>query len=273
MKATRTIIEPQKNISFQFSELWQYRELFYFFSWRDIKVKYKQTYLGVLWAIIQPLALMLLFTLVFARHFSPASSGIDYRIFVLSALVLWTLFYNGTSHAAESIVQQAGVIKKIYFPRLIIIGSALLTAFFDFLIAFTIFLICCIIFQQPITWNGLFLFPAAVFIILIASFGIGSLLSSLNVKFRDFRYALPFLLQFLFFASQVVYSIADVKETWAKYLLSINPVNAAIELIRMALGAQGDTDVILIGLLSAIILSISGIIYFRKTEAYFADLA
>src|SRR5829696_9152039 len=133
MKATRTVIEPPKNFTLQFSELWQYRELFYFFTWRDIKVKYKQTYLGILWAIIQPVALMLLFTLVFSKQFSPISAVINYKIFVLSGLILWTLFYNGTSHAAESIVQQSGIIKKIYFPRLIIIGSSLLTALFDFM--------------------------------------------------------------------------------------------------------------------------------------------
>src|SRR5215217_8080727 len=131
MKATRTVIEPQKNFSLRFSELWQYRELFYFFTWRDIKVKYKQTYLGIIWAVIQPIALMLLFTLVFSTRFSTPGS-IDYKVFVLSGLVLWTLFYSATSHAAESIVVQSNIIKKIYFPRLIIVGSAILTAFFDF---------------------------------------------------------------------------------------------------------------------------------------------
>ena len=136
MKVARTVIEPQKRFGLHVSEIWQYRELFYFFTWRDIKVKYKQTYLGILWAFIQPLALLLLFSLVFAKHFAPANSTINYKAFVLSGLVLWTLFYNATSHAAEGIVMQSNIIKKIYFPRLIIIGSALLTAFVDFLVAF-----------------------------------------------------------------------------------------------------------------------------------------
>lgn len=273
MKATRTVIEPQKNFSLRFSEIWRYRELFYFFTWRDIKVKYKQTYLGILWAILQPVALMLLFTLVFAKHFSPTDNLLDYRVFVLSGLVLWTLFYGATSHAAESIVQQSGIIKKIYFPRLIIIGSAILTALFDFFIAFLLFLLVCLLFQQPMSWKAIFCFPAAILIILLASFGIGTLLSSLNVKFRDFRYALPFLLQFLFFASQVVYQLGDIRQAWARSLMSINPVNAAIELFRMGLTGTGDTFVIALGFLSALFLSISGIVYFRKTEAYFADLA
>ncbi|RYY00497.1 MAG: ABC transporter permease [Gammaproteobacteria bacterium] len=273
MKTTRTVIEPPKGFSFHFSELWQYRELFYFFSWRDIKVKYKQTYLGILWALIQPLALMLLFTLVFARHFSSTTGSINYNVFVLSGLILWTLFYNATSHAAESIVQQAGMIKKIYFPRLIIIGSAMLTAFFDFLIAFVLFLVFCLAVNQTISWKAIFYFPAGVVVVMLSSFGIGTLLSSLNVKFRDFRYALPFLLQFLFFASQVVYNISSLKQGWAKPLLSLNPVNSAIELFRMGLTNKGDSTVIIVGVLSAVLLSILGIFYFRKTEAYFADLA
>ena len=273
MKAARTVIEPQKNLSLRFSELWQYKELFYFFTWRDIKVKYKQTYLGILWAIIQPLALMLLFTLVFSKHFAPSSGKINYNVFVLSGLVLWTLFYNATSQAAESIVQQANIIKKIYFPRLIIIGSALLTELFDFFTAFVLFLLFCVFTGQSISWKAIFFFPAGILIILVTAFGFGTLLSSLNVKYRDFRYALPFLLQFLFFAAQVVYSIGDVKQDWARYLLSANPVNSAIEFFRMGLNEEGNVPVIIIGLISAAVLAVSGIFYFRKTEAYFADLS
>lgn len=272
MKPTRTVIEPPKKISLRLAEIWQYRELFYFFTWRDVKVKYKQTYLGVLWALIQPLALMLLFTLVFAKHFSASTGQSNYKVFVLSGLILWTLFYNSTSHAADSIVQQAGVIKKIYFPRLIIVGSAMLTALFDFFIAFALFLVFCLLMRQSFSWMALFCFPAGVLIVLFSSFGIGTLLSSLNVKFRDFRYALPFLLQFLFFASQVVYSVTDVKQQW-RIALSLNPVNGAIELFRMGLTGNGDPTIILIGLFSALFFTLIGIFYFRKTEAFFADLA
>lgn len=273
MKATRTVIEPPQRFSLRLKELWQYRELFYFFTWRDIKVKYKQTYLGILWAVIQPVALMLLFTLVFARHFSAGSGTLDYRLFVLSGLVLWTLFYNATAQAAESVVQQANIIKKIYFPRLVLIGSAMLTSLFDFCIAFLLFLLFCAFFRQPIAWEAVLFFPVSVLIILLTAFGLGGLLSALNVKYRDFRYALPFLLQFLFFASQVVYTVADIKQTWAKYLLSLNPVNAAIEIFRLGLQDQYDSPVIIIGICSALVLAVSGLIYFRKTEAFFADLA
>lgn len=273
MKATRTVIEPQKQFSLHLSEIWQYRELFYFFTWRDIKVKYKQTYLGILWAVIQPLALLLLFSLVFAKHFAPASSTINYQAFVLSGLVLWTLFYNATSHAAEGIVSQSNIIKKIYFPRLIIIGSALLTAFVDFLIAFIIFLLACLIIGQPIDWTAILYFPAGILIVLISAFGIGTFLASLNVKYRDFRYALPFLLQFLFFASQIVYALRDVQNDWAASFLSLNPLNAAIEVFRMGLNETGNLNTIIIGLCSSLLFAIAGIVYFRKTEAFFADLA
>ena len=255
------------------SEIWQYRELFYFFTWRDIKVKYKQTYLGILWAVIQPLALLLLFSLVFAKHFAPTNSSFNYQAFVLSGLVLWNLFYNATSHAAEGIVLQSNIIKKIYFPRLIIIGSSMLTALVDFFIAFFIFLIVCLVIGQPIQWQALLFFPAGITVVLLASFGIGTLLASLNVKYRDFRYALPFLLQFLFFASQVVYALRDIKNDWALLLLSLNPVNAAIELFRMGMTADGNINVILVGTCSSLLFAIAGIIYFRKTEAFFADLA
>jgi lipopolysaccharide transport system permease protein len=273
MHKPQTIIQPVSRLSVNLQELWRYRELFYFFTWRDIKVKYKQTLLGVLWVVIQPLALMMLFTLVFAKNFSSAASAIDYKVFVLSGLILWNLFYSATSHASESIVLHANIIKKIYFPRLIIIGSAILTALFDFIIAFILFLLLCLLWQQPIHWSAVLFFPAGVLLVLISAFGIGTLLASLNIKYRDFRYALPLLLQFLFFASQVVYSLTEIKQQWAKQLLALNPVNAAIELFRMALGNEGDTPTILTGTATAIILSIIGIVHFRKTEAYFADLA
>lgn len=273
MKSTRTVIEPQRGLSLRLKEIWEYRELFYFFTWRDIKVKYKQTYLGILWAILQPLLLMLLFSLVFAKHFAPTAARVDYKVYVLSGLLLWTLFYNATSHAADSVVAQANVIKKIYFPRFIIIGSALLTALFDFFIALLIFFLFCLVVKQPIGWQALFLFPAGILLVLLSAFGIGSLLAALNVKFRDFRYALPFLLQLLFFSSQVVYSLQDIKQPWAKTLLRFNPVNGAIEFFHAALTGEYDSTMVFTGICVAVVLCFAGLLYFRKTEAYFADLA
>lgn len=273
MHQHRTVIKPHRRLSLRLHELWAYRELFYFFTWRDIKVKYKQTYLGIAWAILQPLALMVLFTFVFKKNFSVETGPVRYEVFVLSGLLLWNLFYAAVSHAAQSIVEQSAVIKKIYFPRLIIPSSAILVALFDFMIAFVLFFLCALFFRQPIGWKAIYLFPAAVLLIVVSAFGIGTLLSALTVKFRDFRYVLPFFLQFLFFASTVLYSSAAVETGSLKYLLAVNPVNGAIAVFREAIGMQTDLILTVVSATSAALLGVSGLLYFRKTESYFADLS
>jgi len=273
MHEPQTIIQPPNRFSLNLKELWQYRELFYFFTWRDIKVKYKQTTLGILWALIQPLGLMLLFTFIFSRTMKLNLSDVPYPIFVLSGIILWNLFNSSVTHSGESILQNAAIIKKIYFPRLVIPCSAILVSFFDFLMAVFLFFILCF-FYRSIEWTAIFYFPTAILICLLAAFGLGTFLSAVNVKFRDFRYALPFLLQVLFFASQVIYPITLLKNQLLKYFLALNPMNGAIELFRAPLTRQNpDIYVILISALSSVLLSIIGIVYFRKTESYFADIA
>jgi lipopolysaccharide transport system permease protein len=274
LEQTETIIQPSAGIGINFKELWQYRELFYFFTWRDIKVKYKQTILGIAWAILQPLAMMLLFTFLFSRTLKlDFSVGTPYPVFVLSGIIIWNLFNGSVAHAAESMIQHSAIIKKIYFPRLIIPTSAILVNLFDFIMAFSVFLAISF-FYQPIRWTAVFYFPAAIILCLAASFGLGSCLAALNVKFRDFRYALPFLLQLLFFASQVIYPITVVQNPQLKYLLALNPVNGAIELFRAAVtGAAPDITLVVTAMLTSLFLCFTGIIYFRKTESYFADIA
>ncbi len=274
MEKFTTHIRPPSGFSLGLKELWQYRELFYFFTWRDIKVKYKQTTLGILWALLQPLGLMLLFTLLFSKGWKIDTGNIAYPVFVLSGLILWNLFSSSVSHAGESMILNANIIKKIYFPRLIIPGSAVLVALFDFMMGLFIFLILCMAYKQPIHWQALFFFPAGIVLMAVAGFGIGTFLSALNVKYRDFRYTIPFLLQFLFFASQVIYPLQQVQQSWLKYVLALNPANAAIELFRSPLsGSSPDTNVMLIGTATTTFLLVTGIYFFRKTEAYFADLA
>jgi lipopolysaccharide transport system permease protein len=273
MKSTRTVIQPESGLSLGLKEIWEYRELFYFFTWRDIKVKYKQTYLGIAWAVLQPLALMVIFTFIFSRNLQFKSGSVRYEVFVLSGLVLWNLFYAAVSHAAQSIIDQSNLVRKIYFPRLIIPSSAILAALFDFLIAFVLFHLCCLFFRQQLHWTAIYLFPLAIAQIVLAAFGAGTFLSALTVKFRDFRYLLPFVLQFLFFASAVLYSVDTVHPASLKYILAVNPVNGAIALFRNALGEELDLRLVSISAVSAFILGISGLLYFRKTEAYFADLA
>jgi lipopolysaccharide transport system permease protein len=269
-----TNIQPPSKFSLGLKELWQYRELFYFFSWRDIKVKYKQTSLGILWALLQPLGMMLIFTFLFSKTWPINTAPTKYPVFVLSGLILWTLFNSAVSHAGESMIQNANIIKKIYFPRLIIPGSSVLVASFDFIMGLIIFLIFCIIYKQSIHWTAILFFPAGIVTIIIASLGIGTFLAALNVKYRDFRYTIPFMLQALFFASQIIYPLQSIQQSWIKYLLALNPVNTAIELFRAPLTDKGiDTTVVGIGLASSLLLLLTGIYYFRKTEAYFADFA
>jgi lipopolysaccharide transport system permease protein len=268
-----THIRPNPGFSLGLKELWQYRELFYFFTWRDIKVKYKQTSLGILWALLQPLGMMLIFTFLFSRTWKIDTGPVAYPVFVLAGLILWNLFNASVSNAGESMIRNGHIINKIYFPRLVIPCSSLLVALFDFMIGFVIFIVFCIVYRQPLTASILFAFPSAVLIVLLASFGAGSFLAALNVKYRDFRYTIPFLLQFLFFSSQVIYPLQIVEQKWARYLLALNPVNAAIELFRYPLFGQApDMTVIAIGTTVALLLAMIGIFYFRKTEAYFADL-
>lgn len=267
-------IHPPSGISLGLKELWHYRELFYFFTWRDIKVKYKQTYLGILWALLQPLGLMLIFTLLFTKTWKIDTGPVEYPIFVLSGLILWNLFHASVSHAGESMLQNAAIIKKIYFPRLIIPGSAVLVAFFDFIMGLVIFFVFCAIYRQPLHWNAIAYIPAGIMLVLLAGFGTGTFLAALNVKYRDFRYTLPFMLQFLFFASQVIYPLANVQQEWLRYLLALNPVNAAIELFRVPMSGNNiDINIVLIGFASTFIVLFAGLYYFRKTESYFADLA
>jgi lipopolysaccharide transport system permease protein len=274
MENFSTSIRPPSGFSLGLKELWQYRELFYFFTWRDIKVKYKQTYLGVLWALLQPLGMMLIFTFIFSRTLKIETGAIPYPVFVLSGLILWGLFNNSVSHAAESMIQNAGMIKKIYFPRLIIPCSAILVALFDFLMALVIFIILCVWYKQPVAWNALFFFPAGILLTLLTAFGIGTFFAALNIKYRDFRYVVPFMLQVLFFSSQVIYPLQLINQSYLKYILAVNPLNGAIELFRAPLtGLSPDMNVILISSATALLLAAIGLFYFRKTENYFADIA
>lgn len=269
-----TTIRPPSKISPGLGELWQYRELFYFFTWRDIKVKYKQTYLGIIWALLQPLGMMLIFTFIFSTTLKIGTGPIPYPVFVLSGLILWGLFNNSVSHAAESMIQNANIIKKIYFPRLIIPCSAILVALFDFLMALLIFIILCAWYKQPVALNVIFYFPTGIFLTLLAAFGMGTFLAALNIKFRDFRYVVPFMLQVLFFSSQVIYPLQSINQTYLKYILALNPLNGAIELFRAPLtGSVPDMNVILISAATALLLAAIGLFYFRKTENYFADIA
>jgi lipopolysaccharide transport system permease protein len=259
---------------FNWKELWHYRELFYFFTWRDIKIKYKQTALGFLWAVLQPLLMMIVFTLFFGKALDVPSQNLPYPVFVFSGLLLWNMFSTGLSSSANSMVNNASIIKKIYFPRLIIPASAILVALFDFFMAFILFIPLLIFYQQPLSWNAFWCWPLALFIGLMATLGPGCLLAALNVKYRDFRYVIPFLIQVLFFLTPVIYPVSMLKYPILQYILVLSPMYAAVELFRLPLtGAEINQTFLMISLSASFFFLIIGIFYFKRTEDFFADFA
>lgn len=268
-------IKSQGKFSLGLKELWKYRELFYFFTWRDVKVKYKQAALGILWAILQPLIMMIMFTLIFSKALKVSSDGIPYPVFALSGLLIWNIFSNGLINSANSMVTNANIIKKIYFPRLIIPMSAILTALVDFFFALIIYVAVLIYYHQSISILKLLLYlPLSILITIVTTFGIGTFLAALNVKFRDFQYLLPFMIQFLLFANPVLYSSKAFTNPWINHIMKANPIASAIQLCRSIFtGQQIDWQSVGLGSTVAVILLMVGIFTFRKTEAYFADLA
>lgn len=269
------IIQAQNRFSLGLKELWSYRELFYFFTWRDVKVKYKQAALGILWAVLQPLVMMVMFTLIFSRALQVSSDGIPYPVFALSGLLIWNIFSNGLLNSANSMVANANIIKKIYFPRLIIPMSAILTALVDFFIALGIYAIVLIYYRQDISILRLvFYLPISILLTVITTFGIGTGLAALNVKYRDFQYMLPFFIQFLLFANPVLYSAKAFTNPWLNTLMKINPIAASIQLCRSIFTNQeADWQSVYLSSIVAVLLLLAGVFTFKKTESYFADLA
>ncbi len=267
-------INATQNRLLNFGELWRYRELFYFFTWRDIKVKYKQTVLGFLWAILQPLLMMLIFTFFFSRTLNIQHLTIPYPVFVFSGLILWNFFSSALTNASNSMVNNAPIIKKIYFPRLIIPVSSILGAFFDFIMAFILFFFILLYYQVSPELSAILLWPLALLVTAVASLGLGSWLSALNVKYRDFRYVIPFLVQILFFVTPIIYPASLIEQEWIRYIVALSPMYAAIEFFRIPLSTtSANTLMLTLSLSSSIIFLFVGLIYFRRTEDFFADLA
>jgi lipopolysaccharide transport system permease protein len=267
-------IKPQQKLNLGLKELWEYRELLFFFSWRDIKVKYKQAALGFAWAIIQPLLLMVIFSLAGSALNIPSES-LPRPLFTYSALVLWMIFATGLSTAGSSMINNANIIRKIYFPRLIIPISSICTAFFDFLMAFIVLIGMMIYYHDKISFDltrFLLLFPLSIIIVVVSTFGLGTLLAAVTIKYRDFRYVTPFIVQVLMFVTPVIYPVSVFHFTGARYLLAINPMYSAIELFRSGFNGQiPDIRLVAISLFFAGLFLIAGLYYFRRTEPSFAD--
>ncbi|HEY3402696.1 MAG TPA: ABC transporter permease [Ohtaekwangia sp.] len=269
------IIGPPNKLMLNLRELWDFRELFYFFSWRDIKVKYKQATLGILWVVLQPVLMMLIFTLFFGQIPGIQPEGIPYSVFTFSGLVFWNFFASCVTNAGNAMVSNASVIKKIYFPRLIIPVSAVLSASVDLLITWLLFIIYLFIKQVPLSSSLFFYWPLAFLLTLSATIGLGCWLSALMVKYRDFRFIVPFAIQIGFFVTPVVYPVSRITLPYVKYLVALNPMYGAINLFRQPIMPQTllDMPLMIISIVSSVSLLIVGILYFKKTELFFADLA
>jgi lipopolysaccharide transport system permease protein len=259
-------------VSLKLRELWEYRELLYFLTWRDIKVRYKQTALGAAWAIIQPFFTMVVFSLFFGRLAKIPSDGIPYPIFSYAALVPWTFFANGLSQSANSLVGNANLIKKIYFPRLAVPIATILSGVIDFALAFVVLLAMMLYYGILPTVNVIWL-PLLLLLALVTSLGVGLWLSALNVQFRDVRYVVPFLTQVWMFATPIAYPSSLLAEPW-RTLYAINPMVGVVEGFRWALLGSNEAPgpIILASALAALALLVSGALYFRRMEKTFADV-
>jgi lipopolysaccharide transport system permease protein len=266
-----TVIDPRQG-GFDFKEIFAYGELLYFLTQRDIKVRYKQTVLGGLWAIIQPFFTMIVFSLFFGRLARIPSEGLPYPIFVYAGLLPWTYFANALAASSNSLVGSANLITKVYFPRLIIPVSAALALLVDFFIALSI-LAGLMIYYQVLPGWGLTLLPLLVLLTFLCAVGVGLWLSALNVQYRDIRYAIPFLIQIWLFLSPVIYPVDLVGERY-RWLLAINPMGGLIDAYRAALLGHQSVDWLLLALSAAMIAAIfiSGLVYFKKMEQRFADV-
>lgn len=254
-------------------DIWRYRELFYFLAWRDILVRYKQTVIGVLWAILRPFLTMVVFTFIFGNVANlPSEGGAPYPIMVYAAMLPWSFFASALQESSNSLISNANMISKIYFPRLVVPTSAVIVSFVDFLISFVI-LIGLMIFYGFVPQVQILLLPVFTLMAFFAAMGFGLWLAALNVKYRDFRYIVPFFVQFGLYISPVGFSSAVIPEQW-RLIYSVNPMVGVIDGFRWSI--IGNTQIYWSGMiLSMVLVSIvfvSGLLYFRKTERTFADV-
>jgi lipopolysaccharide transport system permease protein len=268
-----TIIEPSRGwVALRLRELWEYRELLYFLTWREVKVRYKQTAMGATWAIIQPLFTMLIFSLFFGRLAKVPSDRIPYPLFCLAGLVPWTFFANGLSQASSSLVTSSNLISKVYFPRLSLPISAVLSGAIDFMIS-SILLVGMMIYYRQVLTVRCFYLPLFFLLAFVSALGVSFWLSALNVEYRDVRYAIPFLSQLWMFATPIAYPSSLLHEPW-RAVYGLNPMAGVVEGFRWALVGADSTPgpMILASSCAAVSLLIGGAFYFRRMEKTFADL-
>jgi len=266
------LIESEESgVQLALPDLWAYRELLYFLTWRDIKVRYKQTALGALWAVIQPLATMLLFTLVFNRLAGFDTGNVPYPLFAYTGLLIWTFFANAVINSTNSLVNNTNLITKVYFPRTFIPAAAVGAGLVDLTIGALILVGLVFYYGIAPGWGIVFL-PLFVLLSVLLSLAVGMLSSALTVKYRDLRHALPFLIQFWMFASPIIYPLRQVPETW-RFLLALNPMTGIVEGFRASLlDGPFDRPVILVAVVMTLLLLAGSFYLFRRIEETFADL-
>jgi homopolymeric O-antigen transport system permease protein len=275
MKEQVLVLEPGRTDKNYWSDLWRFRELFLILAWRDVSVRYKQTILGVGWAILRPFLTMVVFTVIFGRVAKlPSDGDAPYALMVFAAMLPWTLFSSSLGDASNSLIGNANLISKVYFPRLIVPTATVVTAFVDFLISFVILLGLMIYYQFAPSWN-LLLLPVFILLALLASLGPGLWITALNVKYRDFRYVIPFIVQFGLYVSPVGFSSNVIPEQW-RLLYSLNPIVGVIDGFRWCILGGSDSPIYWPGfLLSLTIVAFFlwlGVSRFRKMEKTFADM-
>lgn len=273
MRVPLTVIRPKKIFSLRdLKELWQYRELLYFFSWRDLKVRYKQTAIGILWAVLQPFIIMVVFTVFFGKLAQMPSDGVPYPIFVYVGLLFWQFFSDALGETSNSLLANKSIVSKVYFPRLLLPVSTVFTRLIDFFIAAVILVGMMVYYGYTPNLGGLLILPLLLVLTFMTAVGLGLFLSAVNVKYRDVRYVLPFFIQLLLFVTPVIYP-ASIAGAYSK-ILALNPMMGVIQSARAAL--LGATPInwvlILTSFIGCSVIFVFGIIYFKKTERYFADI-
>ncbi len=273
-EAERVIrIRPRSRFSFDLLDLWRYRELAYQLVWRDVKVRYKQTLLGASWAIVQPLATMIVFSVIFG-HLAKIKPeyGVPYPLFVFVGLLPWTYFAACLTHSSVSVVANSSLVTKVFFPRLLIPLASVVVPLIDFLIAFFVLIGMFLWYGRAPYWHAV-VTPVFLGMALVIALGVGLWLSALNVRYRDVPYALPFLIQLWLYASPVIYPVTLVPGDWQR-LLALNPMTGVIDGMRWAVLGKGvpHYDVYATSAAVGLVLLVSGLVYFKRTERYFADL-